>query len=408
MNKLITKIVKKPLEAFLHNEAASGVLLGLCAILAMLIANSFAANIYFQILNLKIFNLSLQHWINDGLMTIFFFVIGMEIKKELLIGELSRLQKAALPVAAALGGMIVPALIYFLLNRTPPDLNGWGIPMATDIAFALGILTLFGPRVPLSLKVFLLALAIVDDLGAILVIAFFYTKQINFEGLVLAAILFLLMHLFKKKGVSSYYYYVLLGFGAWFGFLYSGVHATVAGVIIGLLTPLKFEYRKTTIKSCSPLQDLIHKLHPWVSFAIMPLFAFANAGIDLRGIDYYELLKNPIHQGVLLGLLFGKPIGIFIFSFVAVRLGVAIIPSGLRWSHLIGVSFLGGIGFTMSLFISGLALAPDQEIFSKTGIVTGSLLATVFGSVILYFAFKSDRSKGEPLIFGQFFENKNK
>lgn len=390
MKKSLSKLITRPLEVFLHTESSSGILLGFCALLAMILANSSFSTNYFEFLNTKILGLNIQHWINDGLMTIFFFVIGMEIKKELMVGELSSLKKATFPIAGALGGMLIPALIYFSLNTTPPNSNGWGIPMATDIAFAIGVLSLFGSRVPLSLKIFLLALAIVDDLGAILVIAFFYTKKIHVLGLGLAALAFAFMLLGKNRRIKSYMYYFILGVTAWFGFLYSGVHATIAGVIMGLLTPLQFEYGKNLISTYSPLEDLIHKLHPWVSFVIMPIFALANAGIALGNIDFFELIGNPIHQGVALGLLIGKPFGIFIFAFLAVNLKISSLPKGLRWEHIIGTGFLGGIGFTMALFISSLALSTSQELYSKTGIVLGSIVAAILGAAVLKFAFSRD------------------
>lgn len=382
------KIIKRPLEAFLKMEAASGIILAVCAVFAMLIANSAWAPQYFQLLQASIFGLSLQHWINDGLMAIFFFVIGMEIKKELLVGELSSVKKATLPVAAALGGMILPAFIYFFLNPLAPSQSGWGIPMATDIAFALGILTLFGKRVPLSLKVFLLALAIIDDLGAVIVIALFYTKEIRIEGLVVATASLAALWWLRRFGVRSYIVYIGVGVITWFGVLFSGVHATVAGVLIGLLTPLTFKSPPHSTSSYSPLDQLVHWLHPWVSFGIMPLFALANAGIALRGIQIGELIKNPIHQGVALGLLLGKPVGIFLFSKISVRLGIAALPSGVSWIQVLGVGFLGGIGFTMALFISNLALPTDLEIFSKSGIIFGSVVAGGIGSLILGFAFR--------------------
>lgn len=390
MKKSLSKLVNRPLDIFLQTESGSGVLLGFCALLAMILANSPLASAYFQFLNIKFFSLSILHWINDGLMTIFFFVIGMEIKKELVAGQLSSIKKATLPIAAALGGIIFPALIYLSLNKTPPDSNGWGIPMATDIAFAIGVLSLFGSRVPLSLKIFLLALAIVDDLGAVLVIAFFYTKNINLLGLGLAAIAFTFMLIGKKQRVSSYLYYFIFGIAAWFGFLYSGVHATIAGVIIGLLTPLQFEYGKRLITTYSPLDNLVHRLHPLVSFVIMPIFALANAGIGLKGIEFSELLENSIHQGVALGLLVGKPLGIFIFAFLAIRLGLSSLPKGLRWGHIVGTGFLGGIGFTMALFISSLALFESQEVYSKTGILLGSMGSAIIGIAILTYTFSKD------------------
>lgn len=393
MTRRISNRILKTLDAFIKMEAASGIILACCTAIAMLLANSVWSADYFEFLHVKIFGLSLQHWINDGLMAIFFFVIGMEIKKELVAGELSSFQKAVLPAAAALGGMVVPAFIYFYFNQSPPNSNGWGIPMATDIAFALGVLTLFGKRVPLSLKVFLLALAIVDDLGAVLVIALFYTKQINVEAIGIAALLFLIMFTFKNLKFKNYFIYLILGVAIWSAVLLSGVHATVAGVLIGLMTPLKFQVSKSPSGSYSPLEDLIHALHPWVSFGIMPVFALANAGILLEGLEFSKIITNPIHQGVALGLLLGKPIGIMGFSYLAVKLGLGRLPAATRWPHIFAVSFLAGIGFTMALFISNLALAPDQEIYSKTGILLGSVLAGVLGFILLFFALKNQNER---------------
>lgn len=392
MSVSLSKIIRKPIEAFLKMEASSGIVLAFCAALAMILANSSWAPEYFRVLQVNIFGLSLQHWINDGLMAIFFFVIGMEIKKELLVGELSSAKKAALPVAAAFGGMILPALLYYLLNPQAPSVSGWGIPMATDIAFALGILTLFGKRVPLALKVFLLALAIVDDLGAVLVIAFFYTKEIRAEGLVVAIAGLALMWGVRRSGVKAYLAYLCLGIIVWFGVLFSGVHATVAGVLVGLLTPLTFKTSRNSPTTYSPLDQLVHWLHPWVSFGIMPVFALANAGITLRGIEISELIRNPVHQGVAVGLLVGKPVGIFLFSRISVLLRIGSLPSGISWSHILGAGFLGGIGFTMALFISNLALSSELEVYSKTGIIFGSVIAGVIGSMILAAAFRRQDS----------------
>lgn len=395
MIKSLSKLVRRPIETFLKMEASSGIILALCAALAMIVANSSWAPDYFELLHINILGLSLQHWINDGLMAIFFFVIGMEIKKEILVGELSTVKKAVLPVAAAIGGMILPALIYYFFNPSAPSANGWGVPMATDIAFALGILTLFGKRVPLALKIFLLALAIVDDLGAVLVIAIFYTKEIRFEGLAAAAAALSVMWFMRRMGVKSYLAYTAWGAVAWFGVLFSGVHATVAGVLIGLLTPLTFKVSRQSLTTYSPLDTLVHWLHPWVSFGIMPIFALANAGITLRGIEMSELIQNPIHQGVALGLVLGKPVGIFLFSRVSVLLRWGSLPSGISWSHILGAGFLGGIGFTMALFISNLALATEFEIYSKTGIIFGSVLSGVLGSLILAMALKKKDFKAE-------------
>lgn len=383
MKKFIKAAFVTPIDLFLKTEAKSGILLALCAAIAMAFANSSWSSEYFHILSIKLFNLTLQQWVNDALMAIFFFVIGMEIKKEIVAGELRSPQRAALPVAAALGGMILPALIYYSFNPKPPDLAGWGIPMATDIAFALGVLTLFGKRVPLSLKVFLLAIAIVDDLGAILVIAFFYTHKINGYGLGIAALVIGVMALIKSAGVRSYWIYTSLGAVAWLGVLLSGVHATIAGVVIGLLTPLNFPREKNSLTTYSPLNDLVHALHPWVSYGIMPIFALANAGITITGTELTELVRNPIHQGVAFGLILGKPAGIIFFSVLAAKTGLAKLPANLNWKNIIAVGLLAGIGFTMSIFISNLALSPEQEIYSKTGIVAGSLVSALLGGLFI-------------------------
>jgi len=388
MKRILNRVIR-PIEIFFAQEASSGILLAICTLLAMVIANSSFSESYFSLLHVKALGLSLHHWINDGLMTIFFFVVGMEIKRELVRGELSTPRKAALPIAGALGGMIGPALIYYFLNPQYPESRGWGIPMATDIAFAVGVLSFFGKRVPLSLKIFLLALAIVDDLGAVLVIAFFYTKSISGPFLGMAALVLGAMILVKQMGLRSYGIYVALGALAWFAVLKSGVHATVAGVLIGLLTPLEFPREKGDGATLySPLDDLVHKLHPYVSFGIMPIFALANAGVNLSGVDFAALSSNSIFLGVASGLLAGKVVGISAACALAVLFKVAQLPRGVSWADLCGVSFLGGIGFTMALFISSLALYPDQELFSKTGILLGSCLSAVGGCLILGFSLR--------------------
>lgn len=382
--------VRVKLQQFSALESAAGILLVLSTVVAMILANSAAQELYFHCLHVKILGLSVHHWVNDGLMTIFFFMIGMEIKKEIMVGELAQPKKAALPIAAAIGGMLVPALIYVAFNPLDPNRRGWGIPMATDIAFALGALTFFGKRVPLPLKVFLLALAIIDDLGAVIVIALFYTSQIVGPYLGLAAIGLGAIALLKRVGVRHYWIYVTLGAVVWFGVLKSGVHATVAGVLVGLLTPLAFpKYGKA--ETYSPLDDLVHTLHPWVNFAIMPIFALCNAGIALAGVEMLSILKNPIHQGVLLGLAVGKPVGILLISFIVVRMGLARLPARVGWMELLGVGLLAGIGFTMALFISGLALYPEQEIYSKTAILLASMISAVAGMVVLKTAFSRAR-----------------
>ncbi len=386
--RLLPKVIRKPLESFIHTESASGIVLAVCTVLALIIANSGFSSAYFDFLEQKVLGLTIHHWINDGLMTIFFFVVGMEIKRELVAGELRTLKKAALPIAAALGGMVVPAVVYLALNSRGGVPAGWAIPMATDIAFALGVLTLFGKRVPLSLKIFLLALAIVDDLGAVLVIAFFYTEEVRGIGLSILAASLISIWLLQRFRFRTYLPYLVFGVIAWGGTLYSGIHATIAGVLLGLLTPNLVSSGLNNESDFSPLDDLIHILHSWVSFGIMPIFALANAGVSLRGADFGEILSSPIFSGVSLGLLLGKPIGIVFFSYLAVRFGFARLPEGLRWSHVTGVSLLAGIGFTMALFISGLSLGIEHAIFAKSAILAGSLLAGVLGYIWLTLAFR--------------------
>lgn len=391
MRRPLPKILR-PLERFLALEAASGILLALCTVVALILANSPWSGAYESFLHAKVAGLSVHHWINDGLMTVFFFVVGMEIKRELVHGELASPRQAALPIAAAIGGMVGPALLYLMFNPALPNLRGWGIPMATDIAFAVGVLSFFGARVPLPLKVFLLALAIVDDLGAVLVIAFFYTSEISGPFLGLAALALAGIVLLKEAGVGRYAVYGLLGLIAWYGVLRSGVHATIAGAVIGLLTPVAFEAKRGGKASTRPLDQLVHALHPYVGFFIMPIFALANAGVRVEGADASALLHHPIFAGVALGLLIGKPVGILLTCAFAVATGMASLPRGVRWSQLLGVGLLGGIGFTMALFVSALALSPDQAIYSKTGILTGSLAAAVAGSLVLYFTLPKTRS----------------
>ncbi|MCB0421229.1 MAG: Na+/H+ antiporter NhaA, partial [Bdellovibrionales bacterium] len=353
---------------------------------AFVIANSNFSSLYLSTLDIKIFGLSIKYWINDGLMAIFFFLVGLEIKKELVLGHLSSPKKASLPLLAAIGGMIIPAIIYAYLNPEPPRFNGWGIPMATDIAFAIGVLALFGNKIPLALKVFLLAVAIVDDLGAILVIAFFYTNSINGFGLALASLALGGATLLRFSGVRNYFIYTAIGTVVWGGFLYSGIHATIAGVLLGLLTPTKFPSEKGSEDLYSPLEDLVHKLHPWVSYGIMPIFAFANAGVDLRGVELFPVITHPTSMGVVFGLFVGKPIGVFGVTYIFSKLKIISIPEGVNWGQILGVGFLAGIGFTMSLFISSLALPKDLEVYSKTGIIVGSLVSGFIGAIIVKYS----------------------
>ncbi len=434
----VVKTILSPVEQFLAMETASGILLMLTTIIALVWANSSYYYVYehfihtpfaFKIGTLNI-EKSFQHWVNDGLMVIFFFVVGLEIKRELFLGELSSPRKAALPMFAALGGMVVPASLYALFNVGDVGAQGWGIPMATDIAFAVGVLTLMNRRVPFSLKIFLLALAIVDDLGAVLVIAFFYTDEIARNALGYAAIGFGLISLLKFSGIRKLTVYVLLGILIWFAVLKSGIHATIAGVILGLLTPLEPFYDKDKVLtdidnlssnladelkvtqeegvqelsdetqhkleniaelihgSHSPLDTWIHRLHPWVSYFIMPLFALVNAGVHIEGVAFSDFITNNISLGVIVGLFVGKPIGVMLFSYIAVKTNVAELPKGVNWYQMLCVGFLAGIGFTMALFVSNLALSgePGLETFSKTGILAASVLSAIFGAGLLYFS----------------------
>lgn len=374
--------LSRTIKTFLKTESASSIVLLSCALIAILTANSSAAEAYFQFFKVEIFGLSVQHWINDGLMAVFFFVVGLEIKREILVGELSNLRKAALPVIAAIGGMVVPALIYFLINQNRGT-NGWAIPMATDIAFAVGILSLLGNRVSASLKLFLLSLAIVDDIGAVLVIATIYTKELRVVGFLIVVAAVLAILLARRFSIKSYFLYITLGVVLWFGVLYSGVHASIAGVILGFLTPYSFKAEKHSSRTFSPLEELNHKIHPWVSFGIMPIFTLANAGIPLSLASAAKSYLNEISSGVFFGLVIGKPIGIMLFSALAVRLRLAVLPSGVRWVQLLGVSCVAGIGFTMSIFIANLSLAYDEIIFAKMAVLAASLVSAIIGGAVL-------------------------
>lgn len=391
MKKSISKYVKDSLGRFLKIESSSSVILGLSAVLAMIVANSSIKDFYFNVLETSIFGLSLLHWINDGLMVIFFFVVGLEIKREIVTGELSTVKKAALPVAAAIGGMIVPALFYYFFNRGLPSVSGWAVPMATDIAFALGVLMVFNTRVPLSLKIFLLALAIVDDLGAVLVIALIYTKNIKLLGLALAGVVFFIIFTLRLKKVGSYAAYSVLGILSWAAVLYAGVHATIAGVLLGLMTPVYFA-RKNPIEYYSPVDELIHKLHPWVSFGIMPVFALANAGVSLGGVNLGETFASPVSLGVFWGLVLGKPIGVLVASYLAVVSGIAKLPEGSTWKAMFGAACLAGIGFTMSIFITDLALVSSDALLSKLAIIAASVVAGVIGFFGILWGTRTNRS----------------
>lgn len=356
----------------------------LVAALALAISNSPAASYYFAALDLQIGGLSLLHWINDGLMAVFFLLIGLEIKRELLDGELSTWPRRILPGIAAAAGMLVPALIYAALNSGSPEtLRGWAVPAATDIAFALGVISLLGRRVPVSLKIFLTALAILDDLGAVAIIAVFYTAELSFTALGLAALVFVALAALNTFGVTRLLPYLALGLALWFLFLKSGVHATLSGVALALTIPSK-PSRGRPDDPHSPLHRLEHALQPYVAFFVVPVFGFANAGVSLAGIGVGQLLQ-PVTAGTAAGLFFGKQIGIFSVVWLTVKLGWADCPRGASWLQVYGVSLLCGIGFTMSLFI-GLLAFPDQPALQdavKVGVLLGSLTSAVVGALVL-------------------------
>lgn len=377
------------LREFLRLEAAGGIILVISAVLALVMANTGLAPIYrvfldvpvvVQIGALKLAK-PLLLWINDGLMAIFFFLVGLEIKREVMQGELSSWSHAALPGIAALGGMAIPALIYVLINLGDPvTLRGWAIPAATDIAFALGVLALLGNRVPPTLKIFLLALAIMDDLGAIVIIAVFYTADLSVTSLGLAAIGIVILALLNLFGVVRQAAYVVVGLAVWICVLKSGVHATLAGVAVAFFIPLK-----PATEGAEPLlKHLEHTLHPWVAFSILPFFAFANAGVSLEGLTISSLIA-PVPLGIAAGLFVGKQIGVFGFTYGAVRLGLAEKPEGASWLQIYGLSFLTGIGFTMSLFIGTLAFDEELEHAAgvRVGVLLGSLLSAVAGYLLL-------------------------
>lgn len=409
-----------PIERFLHVEAASGVVLAVAAATALLLANSPASGPFLAIWKTPVafgfgtfqLSYSLQHWINDGLMALFFFVIGLEVKRELVLGELRDLRQASLPIAAALGGMLVPAGVYLALQYGEPGEVGWGIPMATDIAFVVGCLAILGSRVPRAFRVLLLSLAIADDIGAILVIAVGYSDSVQWGALLAGAALIGVVLLLQRLGARSFLVYTLLGALIWFAFHESGVHATLAGVILGLMTParaylsetafarmlrrareiLRGEWdtpsrrvehvrglQRATREVVSPLEYLEAVLHPWVGFVIMPIFALANAGVPLRLSGF----SDPVALAVAAGLVVGKPVGIVASSWLAVRTGLAVLPPGVGWGMLLGGGFLAGIGFTMALFIAGLALEGATLDAAKIGILGASILAAALGMLLL-------------------------
>ena len=380
--------ITKPFKYFFKLEAASGLVLLFAAILALIISNGQLSDIYFSslekyiILGTKEFGLKLSvlHWINDVLMAIFFFFVSLEIKREFLQGELSNPKQAMLPIIGAVGGMAVPALFYIMINYSDSTtLNGWAIPSATDIAFSLGVLSLLGKRVPISLKVFLTALAIIDDLGAIVIIAFFYSGNIEIKYLILMLVSVILLVGLNKFKVKSFIPFLVVGVFLWDFTHQSGIHATIAGVLLALTIPHNIKNNKESM-----LLKLEHGLSPYVAFGIMPVFAFANAGVSLEGLTFKTLL-NPVPLGIVLGLFFGKQIGVFVLSYISIKLKFADKPTGSTWPALYAVSILTGIGFTMSLFVGNLAFANNLEYMDgvKIGVLTGSLLSTLFGYFLL-------------------------
>ena len=438
--KPITQLMR-PVQRFMHEEASSGIVLFVAAVVALVWANSPWYDAYHDLLETHIIvgfgswaiDETIHHWIDDGLMAVFFFVVGLEIKRAVVVGELSSVRKAALPIFAALGGMIVPALLYVIFNPGGEEFRGWGIPMATDIAFSLGVLSLLRTRAPLPLKIFLAAFAIIDDIGAVIVIAVFYTGDIAWGNLGIGAIFIVALLVVSRLGIRHPLVYAVLGVAVWLAFLYSGVHATVAGVLVAATIPIRVrvdssgflargrdlllvfersgeyghedetsseqrailvELEDTAREMQSPLQRFETALHPWVAFVIMPLFALSNAGVKLEG-DFFEALTHPVTVGIVLGLVIGKQVGVTLFSWVAVRFGIAALPYGVTWLQFYGVALLGGIGFTMSLFITNLAFTSDLlTTEAKIGILLGSAISGVIGYLVLFRAGKGMTGAG--------------
>jgi len=424
-----SEILARPFQEFTRIEASGGILLVAATVVALVWANSSRSDLYFDLLHVDLsiylgqhgLSMSLQHWVNDGLMAVFFFVVGMEIKREVLVGELSELRKAMLPVAAAIGGVLVPAGLYLAVNAGTPAESGWGVPMATDIAFALGALALLGSRIPAGLKVFLTALAIVDDIAAVLVIALFYTASINTTALASAALVVCALIVANVLGARHPLVYIGLGALLWLAFAQSGVHATIAGVILAMTIPVRsridaieflgsgremldafesegggHDVRSTSTQRAvvqsletlcqhveTPLHRMEHALHPWVTYGILPLFAFANAGVRVVG-HLADALTHPVSIGIVVGLVIGKQVGITSFAALAVRLRLANLPAGVTWQHIYGAAWLGGIGFTMALFIGALAFTDPRLVeVSKVGILVASLIAGIGGYTVL-------------------------
>ncbi len=384
---MIQKITKGFIS-FFKLEAASGIVLLFAAVIALIISNSELSSLYFSTLEKYLFiginnfglKLSVLHWINDALMAIFFFFVTLEIKREFLQGELSNIKQALLPIIAAVGGMVIPALIYVIINLGDgATLKGWAIPSATDIAFSLGVLSLLGSRVPLSLKVFLTALAIIDDLGAIVIIALFYSGDLSIKYLSLMLLAFIVLLVINKFNVNKFLPYLVVGIFLWDFTHNSGIHATIAGVLLAMTIP----HRKKD-KDFSLLIKVEHGISPYVAFGIMPIFAFANAGVSLEGLSFSSLL-DKVPLGIVLGLFVGKQLGVFVFSYVSIKLKVAQMPSNTSWYNFYGVGVLTGIGFTMSLFVGNLAFADNLQYMDgvKIGVLTGSLLSTLFGYFLI-------------------------
>ena len=379
------------IQEFIKKESSAGLVLIAVTILALILQNSFLTDFYTNFLNVPLrisfgdFGLAkpLLLWVNDGLMAIFFFLIGLEVKREVMEGELSTRSQVILPVIAAIGGMIIPALIFSFFNFGDDfAMTGWAIPTATDIAFALGILSLLGNRVPISLKIFLMALAIIDDLGAIVIIALFYTHTLSLLSIIIASLCLFVLFIMNKIGIVQKSAYILIGIILWTSVLKSGVHATIAGVLLAFTIPL-YSFPKEGNRF-SMLKEIEHDLHYWVAFFILPLFAFVNAGVDLKDLSSTALLGN-VPLGIMLGLFFGKQIGVFGFSFIAIKLGIASLPQGSNFKQLYGVSILTGIGFTMSLFVNTLAYN-DTELFfyaDKLAILLGSFISGALGYLFL-------------------------
>ncbi|TMX38383.1 Na+/H+ antiporter NhaA [Vibrio sp. Hep-1b-8] len=367
---------------FFKMESAGGILLVIAAAVAMTIANTSLNDAYQGFLHTYVFGMSVSHWINDGLMAVFFLLIGLEVKRELLEGALKSKETAIFPAIAAVGGMLAPALVYLLFNYGDAQaVQGWAIPAATDIAFALGIMALLGKRVPVSLKVFLLALAIIDDLGVVVIIALFYTGDLSTSALAVGFAMTAVLFILNSKKVTKLTPYMIVGAILWFAVLKSGVHATLAGVVLGFAIPLQGKKGEH-----SPLIHMEHALHPYVAFGILPLFAFANAGISLEGVSL-DGLTSMLPLGIALGLLIGKPLGIFSFSWLAVKSGIAKLPEGINFVHIFAVSVLCGIGFTMSIFISSLAFGSvnaEFDTYARLGILMGSTTAAVLGYFLLH------------------------